>query len=164
MVLRGLYAARYARFDLLRGVCALAQYITKWDETCDKRLYRLMCYIAHSLHYRMTGWVGDPKSEVLPHLFADADFAGDSKDSRSTSGVHLMLLGPNTCFPLAGQCKKQGCVSHSTPEAEIVAADHAMRTYGIPCMDLWDKLLQRTVIMHFHEDNAAHRRQTWETH
>ena len=66
-----------------------------------------------------------------------------------------MLLGPNTVFPLAGQCKKQGCVSHSTPEAEVVAADHAMRTYGLPCLDVWDRLLDRTVVLEFHEDNET---------
>ena len=45
VLMKVLYAARYARFDLLRAVCYLAQYITKWDEQCDRRLYRLMCYI-----------------------------------------------------------------------------------------------------------------------
>ena len=97
-----LYAARYARFDLLRAVCYLAQYITKWDEQCDRRLYRLMCYIDSTYHLRQTGWIGDGRDEIVPHLFADADFAGDSKTSRSTSGVHFVLLGPNTVFPLSG--------------------------------------------------------------
>ena len=41
VLMKVLYAARYARFDLLRAVCFLAQYITKWDATCDKRLYTL---------------------------------------------------------------------------------------------------------------------------
>ena len=141
VLMKVLYAARYARFDLLRAVCFLAQYITKWDTMCDKRLYRLMCYINSTYHLRLTGWVGDSPLDVAPHLFADADFAGDSKTSRSCSGVHLCLLGPNTVFPLAGQCKKQGCVSPSKPEAEVVAADHAMRSYGLPCLDLCDKLL-----------------------
>ena len=45
-----LYAARYARLDLLRAVCALAQFITKWDEQCDLRLYRLVCYINSTYH------------------------------------------------------------------------------------------------------------------
>ena len=36
-VLKILYAARYARLDLLRAVCALAQLIKKWDEQCDQR-------------------------------------------------------------------------------------------------------------------------------
>ena len=155
VLMKVLYAARYARFDLLRAVCYLAQYITKWDANCDKRLYRLMCYIHSTYQYRMTGWVGDAPAGVSPHLFADADFAGDSKLSRSTSGTHLALLGPNTVYPLAGQCKKQGCVSHSTPEAEVVAADHALRTYGIPCQDVWDVLLGRDVVVSFHEDNET---------
>ena len=42
VLMKVLYAARYARFDLLRAVCYLAQYITKWDDACDRRLYRLM--------------------------------------------------------------------------------------------------------------------------
>ena len=114
-----------------------------------------MCYINSTYHIRMTGCVGDPPSKLTPHCFADADFAGCAKTSRSTSGVHLCLLGPNTVFPLAGQSKKQGCVSHSTPEAEIVAADHAMRTSGLPSLELWERLLCRKVILEFHEDNET---------
>ena len=30
-----LYAARYARLDLLRAVCALAQRVSRWDRECD---------------------------------------------------------------------------------------------------------------------------------
>ena len=115
VLMKVLYAARYARFDLLRAVCYLAQYITKWDETCDSRLYRLMCYIHGTYHLRLTGWVGDDAERIAPHLFADADFAGDPKTSRSTSGIHLCLLGPNTVFPLAGQLKKQGCLLYTSP-------------------------------------------------
>jgi hypothetical protein len=74
-----LYAARMARFDLLRAVGALACCVTKWDALCDKRLHRLMCYVHHTLHLRMVGWVGDPQSELRPNVFADADFAGDCK-------------------------------------------------------------------------------------
>ena len=155
ILMKILYAARYARLDLLRAVCSLAQFITKWDEQCDLRLYRLVCYIHSTYHIRMTGWVGDPPSKLTPHCFADADFAGCAKTSRSTSGVHLCLLGPNTVFPLAGQSKKQGCVSHSTPEAEIVAADHAMRTSGLPSVELWERLLCRKVTLEFHEDNET---------
>ena len=155
VLMKVLYAARYARFDLLRAVCYLAQFITKWDEKCDKRLYRLMAYIHSSYHLRMTGWIGDDIRSVSPHVFADADFAGDSKLSRSTSGVHLCLLGPNSVFPISGQSKKQGCVSHSTPEAEVVAADHALRTMGIPCLDIWSLLIGGPAVVDFHEDNET---------
>ena len=89
------------------------------------------------------------------HLFADADFAGCAKTSRSTSGAHLAVLGPNTVWPIAGQSKKQTCVSHSTPEAEIVAADHAVRSFGVPAMDLWTLILGDKMVIQFHEDNAT---------
>jgi hypothetical protein len=155
ILMKILYAARMARFDLLRAICGLAQFITKWDDECDRKLYRLVCYINSTLDMRMTGWVGDECEQWIPHVFADADFAGCSKTSRSTSGLFSCMLGPNTFFPLTGQSKRQGCVSHSTPEAEVVAADHAMRTVGVPALDLWETVLEREVVLEFHEDNET---------
>ena len=103
----------------------------------------------------MSGWIGDKHSELGPHLFADADFAGDGTTMRSTSGVFLVILGPNSYFPLAATSKKQTAVSHSTPEAEIVAADLAVRTEGTPALELWEVSLGRTLRIIFHEDNQA---------
>ena len=48
--------------------------------------------------------------------------------------------GPHTRFPLAGLSKRQGCLSHSTPEAEIVAAHFAMCLLGLPAITLWQRL------------------------
>ena len=45
VLMKVLYAARDARFDLLRAVCALAQQVTKWARECDLTLCRFMCYI-----------------------------------------------------------------------------------------------------------------------
>ena len=58
-------------------------------------------------------------------------------------------------FPIQAQSKKQTAVSHSTPEAEIVAADLAVRTVGLPALSLWDVLGERENTLIFHEDNAA---------
>jgi len=88
-------------------------------------------------------------------LYSDADFAGDNATSRSTSGVFLALWGRHTSFPLSGQSKKQTCVSHSTPEAELVAADLAVRTEGLPAFQLWETVLGRKLHIDFREDNAA---------
>jgi hypothetical protein len=41
LLMKILYAARMARYDLLRATCYLATRITKWDATCDKMLHRL---------------------------------------------------------------------------------------------------------------------------
>ena len=45
--------------------------------------------------------------------------------------------------------------SLSTPEAEVVAANFAMKNYGVPCLDLWEHLLGRSVVVPFHEDNST---------
>ena len=80
----------------------------------------------------MVAYCADPVEELRVWLFADADFAGDVSTSRSTSGVFMAIVGPHTFIPLSALSKKQTCVSHSTPEAEIVAADLAVRQEGIP--------------------------------
>ena len=139
----------------LRPCCFLATKITKWTRFCDKALHRLMCYMHSTPNTRMCGWVGDDVKDWELVLYADADFAGDRETSRSTSGVFLCIRGPITFFPLAATSKRQSCVSHSTPEAEIVAADLAIRTEGLPGATLWEALLGRPVTVRFMEDNSA---------
>eukprot|EP00972_Heterocapsa_arctica_P103611 15269353-Heterocapsa_arctica.AAC.1 len=92
---------------------------------------------------------------VQQHLFADADFAGCVDTQRSTSGYHFAIRGPHTCFPVAGVSKRQGCVSHSTPEAETVSADYSLMHCGLPCLSLWWTLLPNKPNLRFHEDNQA---------
>lgn len=104
---------------------------------------------------RLVAWVGDHPKDMSVKLISDADFAGDLQTPCLTSGVFLQLAGANTCYPLAGQSKKQSCVSHSTPEAELVAADLAIRTEGLPALQLWDKALGREAHLDFEEDNQA---------
>ena len=110
-----LWAARNSRFDLLRATTNLACYITKWTPLEDKKLHKLLSYIQTTQHYRLVGWVGDTLDQIQPHLFADADLAGDPLTQRSTSGAHLCLRGPHTSFPIAGLSQRQTCVSRSTP-------------------------------------------------
>ena len=109
----------------------------------------------HAVDWKMVGWVGDSVAELSLHLHADGDFAGCPQTKRSTSGMHLALEGPHTRFPLQGQSKKQGCVSHSTPESEIVAADAVLRLEGFPATDLWSIIMQREPDLYFHEDSQA---------
>ena len=58
-------------------------------------------------------------------------------------------------LPIMGVSKKQDCVSHSTPEAELVAAAWALRREGLPSLDLWKTLLGRDQGLRFLEDNQA---------
>lgn len=155
VLMKILYGARMARFDLLRAVNHLACYITKWDAGCDRRLHRVVSYLDHTRNRHMVGWVGDGLDALSPHLFADADLAGCVDTQRSTSGMHMAVRGPCTNYPISAMSKRQGCVSHSTPEAEIVSMATAIRTTGLPSLPLWDAVFQRSTTLTVHEDNAA---------
>ena len=158
VLMKVLYGARMARYDLIRAVNSLATEVTKWTPRCDARLHRLMCYINSTLDRKLYGWVGDLVPDLSLHLFVDADLAGDSASSRSTSGVFFAIFGPRTRWPITGQSKKQTSVSHSTPEAEIVAYDFGLRTIGLPATLLWSTLLGHygnQVMLHVREDNEA---------
>ena len=155
VLMKILYGARMARFDLLKAVGDLACFVTRWTVDCDRRLHRLVCYIASSKHMRQIGWVGDKAADLAPHLFADADFAGCNVTQRSTSGGHLAIMGPNTCFPQAGKSGKQGAIALSTPEAEWYAGHTMLKSLGVPAKDLWEVLLQKVAPLYFHEDNQA---------
>ena len=107
-----MYAARLARFDLLRAVAGLSQFLTKWGEIEDAKLLRLMSYIWHTCDQELVGFVGDPPEALELFLYSDADFASDKSDFKSTSGVFLVLVGPHTFYPLTALSKKQTAISH----------------------------------------------------
>ena len=62
-------------------------------------------------------------------------------------------------FPLHAMSKKQGSVAYCTPEAEIVAANLALRQEGLPAVELWSTLFREfyglTIPCEFLEDNQA---------
>jgi len=48
---------------------------------------------------------------------------------------------PNTFVPLNWICKKQGAVSHSTAEAEVISLDAGVRLEGIPALTFWSLVI-----------------------
>ncbi len=141
IVLKALYLARIGRPELLWAVNSLAREVTKWTVACDKRLHRLISYIHHRKEHVMTCFVGDKPEDCYLVLFSDASFAGDLKDSKSTSGGYLCLVGPKTFVPITWMCKKQGAVSHSSSEAEVIALDACTRMEGVPALMFWDLVI-----------------------
>ena len=136
VLMKILFAARMARFDLLRAVQGLAARVTKWSTECDKALHRLVCYIHSTLDVRLRAFIGDSIANCKLWCFDDADHAGEY-DNRSTSGCFLVLMGPNSYFPLTAFSKKQTSVSMSSTEAEVVAANITLRAVGLPSSGLW---------------------------
>ena len=84
----------------------------------------------------MVGFVGGPPESCKTWLFADSDHAGEH-DNRSTSGCLLALVGPNTFYPLTAFSKKQTSTAMSSTEAEVTAANLALRAVGLPSSCLW---------------------------
>ena len=142
ILLKALYLARTNRPDILWSVNALARKVTKWDASCDKRLLRLISYLHSTKDQSITCYVGDCIANCNVHLFVDASFAGDLEDSKSTTGAMVVLVGQNTWIPITWLCKKQGAVSHSSTEAEVIALETSLRMEGIPSVMLWDLVLQ----------------------
>ena len=136
VLMKVLFAARMARWDLLRCTQSLASRVTKWSRDCDVGLHRLICYINSSLDVTMQGFIGDRITECKLWLFCDADWAGE-RDSKSTSGCALFLVGPNTYYPLNAFSKKQTSITTSSTESEVVAANHGIRAQGLPSLSLW---------------------------
>ena len=140
VLMKVMYGARMARWDLLKIIQLLATRITKWSKDCDKALHRLICYINSTKHYVLSGFIAEDEQNLELRLYADADFAGDRPSYKSTSGVYLTLAGSDSCFPLSAKAARQTAVSHCTVEAEVAAADVAARSIGLPQLDLWSSL------------------------
>ena len=141
IVMKCLYLARIGRPDILWSVNKLARSITKWTRVCDKRLNRLISYIHHTCEYRQYCHVGNTVNQCRLGLFQDSDFAGDLKDSKSTSGGTLCIFGSHTFVPISWMCKKQTAVSHSSTESEIISLDTELRLDGLPALELWDLIV-----------------------
>ena len=151
-----------ARYDLLRAVAYLATCITKWTEQCNEDLYRLICYINSTAALTQVSWIGDELKDLKLRLYVDADFAGCERTQRSTTGVVLFLSGKNSRFMLGATSKRQTAVSNSTAEAEMIAGAFAIRSEGIPAMELMDTLGQNLyaddsyhISLEIEEDNEA---------
>ena len=74
----------------------LARRISWWSTADDRRLRRLDCYIHQSIDNTSQSLVGDCPEDLTVSLWCDASLADDMRDSKSTSGAYLALVGPNT--------------------------------------------------------------------
>ena len=93
----------------------------------------------------MQGVIGDKIGDCKLWLFCDADWAGE-RDSKSTSGCALFLVGPNTYYPLNAFSKKQTSITMSSTESEVVSANHGVRAQGLPSLSLWTFLWKEVCV------------------
>ena len=107
-----MYIALFARQDLLRAVGALTTMITRWDELCDRKLFRIIKYINGAVEWQQVGFVGDTTEHLQLGLFSDADFAGDRADMNKPIGCVFWPYMAHTAFPaLRAEQKANGGVT-----------------------------------------------------
>ena len=95
------------------GMCARYQSAPKDSHyTAVKRIFR---YLVHTPSFGL--WFPKGSSFSLTG-YSDADYAGDKKDRKSTSGACQFLGRSLVCW----SSKKQNCVALSTTEAEYISA------------------------------------------
>ena len=155
ILMKALWLGRLARPDIIKPINDLATKVQSWSRGDDKKVLRLIQYIASTPHYRLVGTIQDKPEDLELRLFVDADFAGDRSTARSTSGGFLVLTGPSSFFPLAWISKRQTSTSRSTTESEVVSLAHSLYQEGLPALQLWELLLARSVTLRVHEDNQA---------
>ena len=154
--MKALYCARMVRLDICYTVNSLSKYVTKWTALCDKQLRHLYSYLNPTAHIKLHGQVDNMDIDnVVIHVYPDDDLCGTFDTTRATSGGFVELIGLKTFFPLDWFSKRQSATSHSTTEAELVAASKMLRESLIPIQSLWSLLLQRKVVSVIHEDNMS---------
>eukprot|EP00972_Heterocapsa_arctica_P049851 7332686-Heterocapsa_arctica.AAC.1 len=103
VLMKVLYAARLARFDLLKAVANLAKKVTKWDKGGDRMLHRLMYYLNSSLDMRLKGHIGYYPRNLIIAFYSDANFAGDKETS---SRRRVVKSGKNPIMRHLGRTHK----------------------------------------------------------
>ena len=112
-----------------------------WSTADDRRLRRLISYIHHTYDETLHSFVGDHANDVSVMLWVDASLADDLRDSKSTSGAYLAIVGPNTFAPIMSFAKKHTAVFHSSTEREIIALEEAVRIDGLPILTFWETVV-----------------------
>ena len=86
--------------------------------------------------------MGDAADQCHVLAYCDASFADDLQTSKSTSGLFIAIVGPNTFVPITSFAKRQTSVSHSTTESEMVALEEGLRSEALPILTFWEHATQ----------------------
>ena len=116
----------------------------------------LYSYLHSTAHIKLHAEIDTTDIDnVSLHAYPDADLCGTFDTSRATSGGFVELIGVKSFFPLDWFSKRQSATSHSTTEAELVAASKMLRESLVPLQSLWSLMLQRPIDAVLHEDNMS---------
>ena len=111
------YIARGTRPDIAFAV----NFLSRYQHLANKELFeyskRILRYLRSTLDVKLTYVIPEVVDKHSVRVYVDSDFAGDSLDRKSTSGIFVLHYGNVIDWVV----KKQNCVSLSSCEAEYVA-------------------------------------------
>lgn len=119
-----LYAVAFTRSDLAESASRLARYFNQPREIHWKALKHTLRYVKKTLSYRLMFDRGSSvvRDTVILTGYSDANH-GSENDRKSTSGYVFYIGG----CPISWKSKRQGMVTISSTEAELVALSEAGR-------------------------------------
>jgi len=116
-----LYLCNCSRPDLAYATNQLCRYMSNARPEHWQAAKRCLRYVQSTSDYGLVYQRTDPPQPWV--AFADADFAGDAQDRKSTSGICFCLASAT----FAWRVMKQRCIALSTCEAEIIALNEAAK-------------------------------------
>ncbi|GMF64036.1 unnamed protein product [Phytophthora fragariaefolia] len=109
------YLVRGTRPDIANAVRELSKYLSCYNKTHWEAARRVLKYLKGTSTYGLL--LNGKSKEVTYEVYTDASFACQSKERKSITGYVIQMAGCS----MSWCSSKQGCVSLSTAEAELIA-------------------------------------------
>lgn len=116
-----LFLATVSRPDIAHAVSVTSRFIGKSSKAHWNAVKRIIKYVKGTLNFGLIYKSCNDVTQI--QAFSDADYAGDVKDRRSTTG-YVLKLGSST---VVWGSQKQSCVALSTTESEYISASQTVK-------------------------------------
>jgi len=140
-----IYLSRCSRPDIAFAVNKASRNSEEPTVSDWKKVIHILQYLNTTKNYKIKY---DGKGEILG--YTDADFAGDIKDRKSTSG-HIILFGNS---PICWYSKKQSIVASSTCEAEYISTSECIKKV-LSIRNILEELIRFNGSIKIFTDNLA---------
>ena len=137
----------------------LARRVSKWTINDDRRLKRLVAYIAHHTDLCLFHELSDRSGATL-ECFPDAELGGDLSTTKATGGSWLEIVSPRGSrrWPITWATKKAGHTSTATADSEVWslvgAQEVGLKKEVIPLLHQMEVSLNRLVLLRGNKDNT----------
>ena len=145
-----LHLCRGTRPDIANAVRTLSKFLLNHNITHWTAALRVLKYLKGTSTYGLV-YDGSKDDKITYQLYSDASFANTDEQRKSVTGYCVMMAGG----PVSTKTTKQGNVTVSTTEAELVACSEACRESEWIWFLLEELGFRQTEPITVHCDNTA---------